>query len=158
MRYRMKVTIWGAALVWVVVSCVPLAVCLFYSWNDIRVHEVKEKAPRYLRGWPRGIRSEQFLPPEAKSLEYNLSSGFGTFLDWKCQVGEQDFLRFTRCKKWELHEEVPSSGRLSWLQSYGNGALPSSLYYVFVPSASSGGLNVLFDRSTGMMYGSYSSR
>lgn len=158
MRHWMKAMVWGAGLLWVVISCAPLAIYVFYSWGDMRVHEVKEKVPRYLGGWPRGIRSDQFIPPEANNLEYNLSSGFGTFLDWKCQVEEQDFLRFAQCRKWDLATEVPSSGRLSWLPSYGNGELPSSLDYISVPSASSGGLDVLFDRSTGMMYGSYSSR
>lgn len=147
----------GLAL-WLLITFAPMIAFFWVSWGEMHIHQIEEKVPTYLGGWARGVRSEPFMPESGRHLEYDLRTGWATSLDWKCQVSESDFLEFAYHSHWEIKDHVPEAYRYSWSQSYDRQVLPSSFYYVFVPAVSNGGLNVLYDRENGMMYGSYSSR
>lgn len=143
---------------WVLITCLPLILFFWFDWAEFHIHRVEKEVPAYLGGWIRGVRSDLFMPQSARQLEYSLLSGWATSLDWKCRVPEEDFLRFADQKKWKISHQIPEEHRYAWSQSYEKAQLPSSFYYIFVPSVSNGGLNVLYDRKKQMMYGSYASR
>lgn len=123
----------------------------FYSTSQ--QGELSSYSPKH-----KGIDFSRFLPIESTKIRYiSQNSGWSHSLDWSCVVKRHDFINFANKKKWHLKDQKPGNRNVLF-QFYGKWEMPEDYYYYFAPTASSAGLEIMYDKTHETYYGHYSNR
>lgn len=124
-----------------------LMVLFYVGWCGIPFAGESEVVPA--SGW--GVDLSTLVPPEAREFRYKGRTGLGWYTDWRCRVGEADFLAFAARKKWKLEEADRDA---AYTPSFEYEAGSDSFWFCRMDTAHGGGILIVYDRSCNLMYGS----